>query len=66
MVDRIKRVLTDQRGQTLIEYILLVALLAICVIIALKFLGPVIAEKFQEVGDEVQDAKPGGGGGGGF
>lgn len=64
MIDHIEGVLTDQRGQGLIEYILIVALIAVGSILVLKLLGPVIANKFQDVLDALKDAKPGGGGGG--
>jgi pilus assembly protein Flp/PilA len=41
----------DEEGQTLVEYGLLLALIAIVVIVALLFLGPVVRDIFQEVGD---------------
>ena len=41
----------DEDGQTLVEYGLLLALLAIVVIVALLFLGPIVSGIFQEVGD---------------
>ena len=41
----------DEDGQTLVEYGLLLALLAIVVIVALFFLGPIVSGIFQEVGD---------------
>jgi pilus assembly protein Flp/PilA len=40
----------DEEGQTLIEYGLLLALIAIIVIVALNFLGPIISQLFQNVG----------------
>jgi pilus assembly protein Flp/PilA len=40
----------DEDGQTLVEYGLLLALIAIIVIVALLFLGPVISQLFQNVG----------------
>lgn len=40
----------DEEGQTLVEYGLLLALIAIIVIVALLFLGPIISELFQNVG----------------
>ena len=46
----------DEDGQTLVEYGLLLALLAIIVIVALLFLGPIVSGIFQEVGDTLQDA----------
>ena len=46
----------DEDGQTLVEYGLLLALLAIIVIVALLFLGPIVSGIFQEVGDTLQNA----------
>jgi pilus assembly protein Flp/PilA len=46
----------DEDGQTLVEYGLLLALLAIIVIVALLFLGPIVSGIFQEVGDTLQTA----------
>jgi pilus assembly protein Flp/PilA len=43
----------DEEGQTLVEYGLLLALIAIIVIIALLFLGPVISRIFQNVGSNL-------------
>ena len=40
----------DEEGQTLVEYGLLLALIAIIVIVALIFLGPIISQLFQNVG----------------
>jgi pilus assembly protein Flp/PilA len=48
-----------EAGQTLVEYGLLIALIAIAAIAVLIILGPQIAATFQEVSDEL----PGGGGG---
>ncbi|MEJ7803202.1 MAG: Flp family type IVb pilin [Candidatus Limnocylindria bacterium] len=44
----------DEDGQTLVEYGLLLALIAIVVIVALIFLGPIISELFQNVGTSLQ------------
>ena len=40
----------DEEGQTLVEYGLLLALIAIIVIVALIFLGPIVSQIFQNVG----------------
>ena len=45
----------DEEGQTLVEYGLLLALLAIVVIVALLFLGPIVSGIFQEVGDTLNN-----------
>lgn len=47
----------DLRGQTLVEYGLLLALIAVIVIVALLFLGPVISELFTRIGSNL-DAVP--------
>ena len=49
LLDRFQR--EDEDGQTLVEYGLLLALLAIVVIVALLFLGPIVSGIFQNVGD---------------
>jgi pilus assembly protein Flp/PilA len=49
---RIRR--EDEDGQTLVEYGLLLALIAIIVIVALLFLGPIVSQIFQNVGSNLQ------------
>ena len=44
----------DEEGQTLVEYGLLLALIAIIVIVALLFLGPIISQLFQNVGTSLE------------
>jgi pilus assembly protein Flp/PilA len=46
----------DEDGQTLVEYGLLLALLAIVVIVALLFLGPIVSGIFTTVGDSINSA----------
>jgi pilus assembly protein Flp/PilA len=48
----------SERGQTLVEYGLLLALIAVVVIVALLFLGPVVSELFNDIGNTIQDAPP--------
>lgn len=43
----------DEDGQTLVEYGLLLALIAIVVIAALVVLGPIVSGIFDEVGDSL-------------
>ena len=45
----------DEEGQTLVEYGLLLALIAIIVIVALIFLGPIISQLFQNVGTALSE-----------
>jgi pilus assembly protein Flp/PilA len=44
----------DEEGPTLVEYGLLLALIAIIVIVALIFLGPIVSRIFQNVGTSLQ------------
>ena len=46
----------DEEGQTLVEYGLLLALIAIVVIAALIILGPIVSGIFNEVGDSLNNA----------
>ena len=49
LLSRIQR--DDEEGQTLVEYGLLLALIAILVIIVLLWLGPLISTVFSNVGN---------------
>ena len=44
---------TEDRGQTLVEYALLLFFLAIVVIAALLVLGPTVSTIFQSVNDQI-------------
>ena len=44
----------NEDGQTLVEYGLLLALIAIVVIAALMFLGPIVSDIFSNVGENLQ------------
>jgi len=44
----------DEEGQTLVEYGLLLALIAIVVIAALVILGPIVSGIFDEIGDSLE------------
>lgn len=48
----------DESGQTMGEYGLLIALIAVAVIASAIFLGTQIAGKFKQVGTEIQNAQP--------
>ena len=52
LLNRFRR--EDEDGQTLVEYGLLLALIVIIVIVALLFLGPIVSQIFQNVGDNLQ------------
>ena len=47
------RFIQDEKGASMVEYALLVALIAVVVIAAALFLGNQISEKFSEVGGTV-------------
>ena len=51
LLTRINR--DDENGQTLVEYGLLLALIAIIVIVALLFLGPIVSQIFSDVGENL-------------
>ena len=46
----------SERGAALVEYALLLALIAVVCIIALQFLGSNAADKFSTVGNSIADA----------
>lgn len=43
----------DERGATLVEYVLLVALIAVVCIVAISFLGKAASTKFSSVGNNL-------------
>ena len=53
-----RKVLLSEKGQGLTEYGLIIALIAVAAIAAMIFLGKSIAQKFDEVGNKIKDAKP--------
>ncbi|HXK96699.1 MAG TPA: Flp family type IVb pilin [Limnochordia bacterium] len=53
MLAQLKRLLFDESGQGMVEYGLILALIAIVVIGALVVLGPKIAHIFRSIGDEI-------------
>ena len=46
----------SERGQTLVEYGLLLALIAVIVIAALLFLGPIVSGLFNNIANTLQNA----------
>ena len=48
------RTIEDEQGASMVEYALLVALIAVVVIAAALFLGDQISEKFSEVGNTLE------------
>ena len=45
----------DERGASLVEYALLVALIAVVCILAITFLGTSASEKFSQIGSSVSN-----------
>ena len=54
--------LKDEEGQGMVEYGLIIALIAIVVIAALVLLGPKIKQIFDKTNDALGEAEPAGGG----
>lgn len=52
----------DESGQGMVEYGLILALVAIAAIVALRALGPKISSLFEKAGTELGGAIPAGGG----
>jgi pilus assembly protein Flp/PilA len=50
--------LTDKKGQGMVEYALIIGLVAIVVIAVLVLLGPAISETFQKIIDKLKPAAP--------
>lgn len=48
----------NERGQTLVEYGLLLALIAVVVIVALLFLGPIVSQLFNNIGETINPVTP--------
>ena len=53
-----RKVLLSEKGQGLTEYGLIIALIAVAAIVAMIFLGESVAQKFDDVGKQIKDAKP--------
>ncbi|PTQ50937.1 MAG: hypothetical protein HSCHL_2049 [Hydrogenibacillus schlegelii] len=58
LVRDLRAVADNESGQTMGEYGLLIALIAVAVIASAIFLGTQIAGKFKQVGTEIQNAQP--------
>ena len=56
MLAPFKALWADESGQDLVEYALLVALIAIVVIAALRILGPIIATVFENIATNLENA----------
>ncbi len=61
MMKKFKALIKDESGQGMAEYGLIIALIAVVCIAAMIFLGGSISDKFQLIGEEIEEASPGGG-----
>ena len=48
-----KKFLTDENGQGMVEYGLIIALVAVAVLVAVKLLAPAISDIFTKASDEL-------------
>jgi pilus assembly protein Flp/PilA len=53
MKQLIRRFWTDESGQDMVEYALLLVLITLVVIVALRIMGPVISNFFNDVSDNL-------------
>ena len=61
----LKKFFKDESGQGMVEYALIIALIAIVVIAAVALVGNTIRDNFNDVSDELQGNGSGGNGGSG-
>ncbi|WP_299979378.1 Flp family type IVb pilin [Desulfobacula sp.] len=54
-MQKIIKFLMDEEGATAVEYALMVALIAIVIIVAVRFLGTSVSTVFSEVGSTIDD-----------
>jgi pilus assembly protein Flp/PilA len=52
----LKRLFTEEEGQGLVEYALIIALIAVVAIVAIRLLGTTTSDKLNEVSTELQNA----------
>ncbi len=57
MLLKTRNILLDNRGQGMAEYGLIIALVSVVVIGAIIFLGKALAEKFELIGTEIDEAE---------
>jgi pilus assembly protein Flp/PilA len=53
LMEKIKGFMKNEEGQGLVEYALILALVAVIVILALKFLGGTVGNTYNNVGNQL-------------
>lgn len=56
-----RRLFEEEEGQGMVEYALIIALIAVVVVLALGPLGEAIAQKFEDITGDLGAVAPGGG-----
>lgn len=57
-MERLRQLFKDEEGATMVEYALMLALIAVVCILAVTLIGTSARDKFNEVGTEIQNANP--------
>jgi pilus assembly protein Flp/PilA len=53
LMEKVKGFMKNEEGQGLVEYALILALVAIIVIVALKFLGGTVGNTYNNIGNQL-------------
>lgn len=57
-MERLRQLFKDEEGATMVEYALMLALIAVVCILAVTLIGTSARDKFNQVGTEIQNANP--------
>ncbi|MGB9587201.1 MAG: Flp family type IVb pilin [Armatimonadota bacterium] len=57
-MERLRQLFKDEEGATMVEYALMLALIAVVCILAVTLIGTSARDKFNQVGNEIQNANP--------